>query len=225
MQCKDVAQVIEQEGFAPLPAAAFSHVAGCTRCAALIADFNSIVAAAQEIPAEVEPPARVWVSLRAQLEAAGIIREPAIAARSSAPWWQGFGQLIRGRMLATAAVAVLIVAAGAVQMNRRTAGPALNTSPGVTAPGFAEPFAETATTLDQAEESLGPMQPASLSNVSPVDNSLRENLVTLNAFIKECRKRLKEDPNDQMARDYLSAAYQQKSEILAAMMERGRSVN
>jgi hypothetical protein len=69
------------------------------------------------------------------------------------------------------------------------------------------------------------MQAASLSNASPVDNSLRENLATLNTFIKECRKRLQEDPNDQVARDYLSAAYQQKAEILAAMMERGRSVN
>jgi len=28
-----------------------------------------------------------------------------------------------------------------------------------------------------------------------------------------------------MAREYLSTAYQQKAEILAAMMERGRSVN
>jgi len=47
----------------------------------------------------------------------------------------------------------------------------------------------------------------------------------VNAFIKECRKRLEEDPNDPMAREYLSTAYQQKAEILAAMMERGRSVN
>ena len=60
---------------------------------------------------------------------------------------------------------------------------------------------------------------------SAVDNSLRENLATLNTFIKECRKRLQENPHDQLARDYLSAAYQQKAEILAAMMERGRSVN
>jgi hypothetical protein len=70
------------------------------------------------------------------------------------------------------------------------------------------------------------MQPAStLGYVSNADTSLRENLVTVNAFIKECQKRLQEDPNDPMAREYLSTAYQQKAEILAAMMERGRSVN
>ena len=226
MQCKDVAQIIEVEGFSPLPEAARGHVAGCPTCSSLIADFGRILSAAHEIPAEVEPPSRIWLSLRAQLAAEGIIRESkVVVAEPSAPWWQGFGQLIRGRMLATAAVAVLIVAVGIMQMNRKTAGPSTDSAVVVATPVVAEPFAEAASSLDQEEQSLGPIQTVSTSSSSAVDNSLRENLLTLNAFIKECRKRLKEDPNDQVARDYLSAAYQQKAEILAAMMERGRSVN
>jgi hypothetical protein len=226
MQCKDVAQVIEQQGFSPLPEAARGHVAGCRACSSFLADFERIVAAAHQLPTEVEPPSRVWIALRAQLEAEGIIRQPKPdVAAESAPWWQGFGQLIRGRMLATAAVAVLIVAAGFIQMNRKPAVPATDSASVVATPAVAEPFSEAATSLDQEEQSLGPIQTVSTSSTSAVDNSLRENLVTLNAFIKECRKRLKEDPNDQVARDYLSAAYQQKAEILAAMMERGRSVN
>jgi len=112
--------------------------------------------------------------------------------------------------------------------HRPTAVPLANGAAIVTsAPVVAEPFAVAASSLDQEEQSLGPMQTAStgVSPVSPVDDSLRENLATLNTFIKECRKRLQEDPNDQVARDYLASAYQQKAEILAAMMERGRSVN
>lgn len=226
MQCKDVAQIIELEGFSPLPEATRGHVAGCAACSSLVTDFERIVVAAHEIPAEVEPPARVWISLRAQLEAEGVIREPQTeVAAESAPWWRGFGQLIRGRMLATAAVAILVVAAGIIQMNRKPAVDGTNSASAVAPVVSAEPFAEAATSLDQEEQSLGPIQTVSTASTSAVDNSLRENLVTLNAFIKECRKRLKEDPNDQVARDYLSAAYQQKAEILAAMMERGRSVN
>ena len=226
MQCRDVAQIIELEGFSPLPETARAHVAGCAACSSLVADFERIVVAAHEIPSEVEPPSRIWISLRAQLVAEGIIRETTvIAPADSAPWWQGFARLIRGRLLATAAVAVIIVAAGLIQWNRKPA--VTNTdSASVIAPAVsAEPFAEAGTSLDQEEQSLGPIQTVSTASASAVDNSLRENLVTLNAFIKECRKRLKEDPNDQIARDYLSAAYQQKAEILAAMMERGRSVN
>jgi hypothetical protein len=220
MQCKDFEQVIAENGLAQLPAAAQAHAAGCPSCTALAQDFEAILAVASQVPAEVEPPARVWVALRAQLEAEGIIRQPKIVRPGeTAPWWQGFGRLIRGRMLATASLAGLILIAGVYQIRQRP----VETK---NAPAIAEPFAETATTLDREEQSLGAMQPAStLGYVSHADTSLRENLATVNAFIKECQKRLQEDPNDSMAREYLSTAYQQKAEILAAMMERGRSVN
>ena len=219
MQCNDFEHVIEENGPVQLPVAAQTHAAGCPSCSALAQDFAAILAVASQIPAEVEPPARVWVALQAQLEAEGIIRQPKmVMPAETAPWWQGFGRLVRGRMLATASVAGLILIAGIYQIRQR---PVEKSTPVI-----AEPFAETATTLDQEEQSLGAMQPAStLGFVSNADTSLRENLVTVNAFIKECQKRLQEDPNDPMAREYLSTAYQQKAEILAAMMERGRSVN
>jgi len=231
MQCKDVAEIIEQQGFSPLPENARGHVTGCARCSSLVADFELIAATASQLSSEVEPPTRVWVALRAQLEAENIIREPQVTVRADkSPWWQGFGVLIRGRGLAAAAIAfAMIFAAGYFQVTHRPAvAPLAGGTPMVTsAPVVAEPFAVAASSLDQEEQSLGPMQTAStgVSPVSPVDDSLRENLATLNAFIKECRKRLQEDPNDQIARDYLASAYQQKAEILAAMMERGRSVN
>lgn len=231
MQCKDVAEIIEQQGFSPLPESARGHVTGCASCSSLVADFELIAATASQLPSEVEPPTRVWVALRAQLEAEKIIREPQIAVPADrSPWWQGFGLLIRGRGLAAVAIAVVMIfAAGYFQVTHRPAAvPLADGTPIVTsAPVVAEPFAVAASSLDQEEQSLGPMQAAStgVSPVSPVDDSLRENLATLNAFIKECRKRLQEDPNDQVARDYLASAYQQKAEILAAMMERGRSVN
>jgi len=231
MQCKDVAEIIEQQGFSPLPESARGHVTGCASCSSLVADFELIAATASQLPSEVEPPTRVWVALRAQLEAEKIIREPRIAVSDDrSPGWRGFGLLIRGRGLAAAAIAFLMIfAAGYFQVTHRpTAVPLADGTAIVTsAPVVAEPFAVAASSLDQEEQSLGPMQTASagVSPVSPVDDSLRENLATLNAFIKECRKRLQEDPNDQVARDYLASAYQQKAEILAAMMERGRSVN
>ena len=231
MQCKDVAEIIEQQGFSPLPESARGHVTGCASCASLVADFELIAAAASQLPLEVEPPTRIWVALRAQLEAENIIREPQVSVPAhQPPWWQGFGLLIRGHGLAAAAITFAIIfAAGYFQVIHRPAvAPLANEAAIATsAPVVAEPFAVAASSLDQEEQSLGPMQTAStgVSPVSPVDDSLRENLATLNAFIKECRKRLQEDPNDQVARDYLASAYQQKAEILAAMMERGRSVN
>ncbi len=75
-------------------------------------------------------------------------------------------------------------------------------------------------TLSQAEMDLPDMQ---LAGNSRVDASLRENLKTLNEFIAECEQHLKQNPQDQLAREYLYTAYQQKADLLAAMMESGRS--
>ena len=68
MQCKEVEVVLEQEGWTPLPEAAREHVAGCGNCQSLVEDLTEIVATAHLLPAEVEPPARVWVALKAQLD-------------------------------------------------------------------------------------------------------------------------------------------------------------
>src|SRR5277367_4001794 len=95
MQCDDLADVLEREGLAPLPEAAREHLTGCPACQGLLADFNAITTAAHELPAEVEPPARVWISLRNQLVAEGLIREAATVAEVPQPaeeshsWWHG----------------------------------------------------------------------------------------------------------------------------------------
>src|SRR5690242_12691201 len=119
MQCRDVEFAVEQEGLAPLPEAAQAHLATCSHCREFVADLETIVSAANELPAEVEPPAHVWVSLRTQLELEGIIKTPVAAGRSEgAPWWQGFNDLFRSRALATATVGLLIVVAGVMQLRQ-----------------------------------------------------------------------------------------------------------
>jgi len=74
--------------------------------------------------------------------------------------------------------------------------------------------------LSQAEISISRRE---LANNPAVDTALRQNLRTLNEFIAECKSRLKHNPNDQLTREYLNMAYQQKAELLDAMMDSGRS--
>jgi hypothetical protein len=64
-----------------------------------------------------------------------------------------------------------------------------------------------------------------LASTSPVDASLRDNLQTVDDFIADCERRVKEEPQDDLAREYLANAYQQKAELLSTMMDRGGSVN
>jgi len=234
MQCNEIEAVLENEGLLPLPEAVRAHAASCRACSSLIADFSAIVSAAETLPAEVEPPTRVWVALRNQLEAEGVIRNVSGAeVILQTSWVANLAKILRGRGLATAAVGLVIVAAAVVQIERgavrKSVVPPVAVE--VTPPPIllSEPLGETGQTLHQEEQNLPMVQPADFSNQdraeARVDSSLRQNLKSLNQFIEECRRRLKEDPNDELAREYLSVAYQQKAELLSAMLDRGRSVN
>jgi hypothetical protein len=214
MQCRDVEVVIEQEGLAPLPEAARAHLAGCSHCQEFVSDLAAIVSAAYKLPAEVEPPARVWVSLRTQLELEGIIKEPVAApSEERLSWWRGLSGLFRSRALATVMVGALLVAAAILQLRQPNE---LSSSPPPPDIG------QTAKLLNEQEVDLRNMH---LTSTSPVDTALQQDLQQVDDFIADCERHLKEVPQDDLAREYLSDAYQQKAELLAAMMDRGRSVN
>jgi hypothetical protein len=73
MRRKKVQVALEHDGRSPLPEAARAHVRERSGCQSFVADLTSIVSAAHELPAEVDPPARVRASLHAQLEREGIL--------------------------------------------------------------------------------------------------------------------------------------------------------
>src|SRR5271167_822075 len=100
MQCKELELVLESEGLGPLPVEAREHLAGCSACQGYLADFNAIVVAAKALPAELDPPDRVWISLRAQLVAEGLIKEN-VAVAEPASWWERSGAWWKPRTLAT----------------------------------------------------------------------------------------------------------------------------
>lgn len=271
MQCKELEAVLEQEGFSPLPAEAREHLLGCTACQDLLADLSAVVVAAKRIPAEVTPPDRIWISIRAQLEAEGIIREPqAVLAPPVPSWWQGFAQFFRPQVLATVGAALLVglgsvyyvehrsvsnqtqqpqavqtqashapktVAPSPVQTNplavakaapqqtqvaRAATAPHARPSSTVLRPSPSEDayLGDSAAVLSQTEDALPRRE---LTNNALVDAALRQNLRTINEFIAECEARLKQYPQDELTREYLNSAYQQKAELLAAMMDNGRS--
>ena len=63
----------EHDGRPPLPEAARAHVRERSGCQSFVADLTSIVSAAHQLPAEIDPPARVWASLHTQLEREGTL--------------------------------------------------------------------------------------------------------------------------------------------------------
>lgn len=256
MHCKELESILEAEGLGQLSKDARLHLATCGSCQGLLADFNSITEAAKSIPAEVNPPDRIWISLRAQLEAEGLIKEP-VEVYEKASWWESFAAAWKPRAFATVTAAALVLAVAVYVKrapqngvpdvakkqtpveNSRPAPAQVAAIPPVTAPPAniaptegsvpskakelaPSPSESASFTLNQAELDVPNMQ---LAGNSQVDTALRQNLRTLNAFIAECELRLKQNPQDELAREYLYTAYQQKSDLLAAMMESGRGDN
>jgi len=71
---REKAQVaLEHDGRPPLREAVGAQVRERSGCQSFVADLTSIVSAAHELPAEVDPPVRVWASLHAQLEREGLL--------------------------------------------------------------------------------------------------------------------------------------------------------
>jgi len=220
MKCTEFERVLEQDGLALLHVdrfaathtndAAQAHLAGCDACQSLLADFSAIATAARALPAEAEPPQRLWASLRAQLAAEGILQEPALPQESS--WRHSLAALFQSHALATAAVGLVLIAAAAVQLHQTPPPP----------PAEPLPYAETAAMLQQQERGVAGMLLAS-ATTSPVDASLRDNLKILDQFIADCEQRVRQEPADEVAREYLSGAYQKKADLLSAMMDRSGS--
>lgn len=228
MQCNEIAAVLEQTGLESLPEAARQHASECSACRNFMADLAEIVAIAHELPAEVTPPDRVWNSLRAQLESEGIIKKPAIAPERSA-WWKWLPELSGTRGLAAATLGLLVLAAAGLQIYRRPSmvpAPAAEQSASVASSDTLE---QTSQTLRQAENDLSMRQVGTLSSGhegnSVTDDSLQKNLKAVDEFIVECEQHLREDPQDQLAHEYLSRAYQQKAQLISALLDSGRSEN
>lgn len=209
MQCQELERVLEQTAGEPLPAGAAAHLEACRHCRSLVADLETIAMVARTLPKEIEPPARVWTALRAQLVAERIIREKP----ERAGWLESVRAFLAGPSLATGAVGLLILAAALAVWKTEPKTPVLGQAQVERHAGLV-----AASDMLQAQE-RGVTENFGLTD-STVELSLRENLVIVDNFIAACERRMQEEPDNDLAREYLSNAYEQKATLLATMMDR-----
>ena len=212
MRCSEfepyAAQYLENELPAGSPAAA--HVRTCPRCAARVSDLERIVSAAATLPGQ-EPPERVWISHRARMGQDRMFRRsPSLLERL------GLGTAAQpGSALATLAICAL--ATLMLFTPSRPAGPEHGGSMAKRAglPTWSFPSIHQQLATAEAEENNG----HSLRDPE-VAAAYRQDLALVDNMIGVCQKSVDENPEDEMARDYLLAAYQQKADLLNALSER-----
>jgi hypothetical protein len=213
--CKDFPNYLEPWMEGQRHPDAQAHVRDCPRCRALVDDLNSIQASAKEWGAiEAEPPAHLWTSLRAQLVVEGLIREGKPAPQGRRGWFGEWFYALPRPALAGAYLAALLAVAFALsgpvneRINRQRwlAGMQNSTTP-------------VRAHLARAEQNT---TLSGLSDSNPtVTASLHDNLAIVDNHIALCEKSVREEPQNELARDYLFDAYREKADLLAQMSDRG----
>jgi hypothetical protein len=220
MQCEQFEQILEQQDVGALPKPALDHMEACQTCRALSADFSAILAMASDLDAETPaPPERVWISLRNQLEAEGLIREPQAAPQvaniANTGWWAVFQR----PAVAGAFLGLLLAAAGTIGYMSNFAQTSVQSQLTPQQESFSVPSADSVfkeEVLTVGSDSIAGLQ----RQDTAVTDSIRKNMQVVDNFIALCEKSVREQPDNQMAREYLYGAYQQKAELLATAMNR-----
>jgi len=223
MQCQEFEQVLKDYDSASLPPEAVAHTAECPGCRALSSDLAAITRLAMDLrESDVEPPERVWISLRNQLEAEGLIRDVSAGprhrlVRESHPWWSQFQR----PALAGAFLAVAMIAAGLLSYQSNVTTTAVHPQLDVKH----DSATRTAGTMFTAEAlSAGSDDAADFYRLDPaVTSAIRRNLSVVDNLIAICEKSVREQPDNEIAREYLYGAYEQKAELLAAVSDRAAS--
>src|ERR1700689_5067813 len=185
------------------PAEAKAHLRDCASCQTVIEDLSAIqIEARSWNQLESEAPERVWTALRAQLEQEGLIRAEQ-PEREVTP------------VAAGAYLAILIALGFALS------GP-------VNQPSNEAKWLEgTRVVSSPISAQLDSFEQSSLANrdLNPaITASLHQNLAIVDNYISLCEKSVQEEPENEVARDYLYSAYKQKADLLAQIGERGENV-
>lgn len=184
-----------------------SHLRTCPECRNIVKDLDWIHEAARSMGRlEPAPPDRIWSSLRVQLEQEGLIRtEPRGRTHALAGWFDGIFSPVP-RLALAGAYLLAIVGIGAA----------------LVVPGYRRVSWNDSAIRPLNAQLNAEQHTLALASFDPaVTASLEKNLAIVDNYIALCKKSVQEDPESEIARDYLYDAYQQKADLLAQISERG----
>ncbi len=208
MTCQEFARVLpELEGGRSFEAD--EHLRMCSRCWDLVSDLDSISQQARLMQASEEPSPRVWNSIEIALRQEGLIRQSQVdrPVQRLTGW--------RFRWLAPVAAVLLLVSGFFLREHR--GGPsqlvARNVSPtsmtGVSVQEQAGPAADEDQLLTIVAAHAPALRAGYASDLRAVDD-----------YIRDAESSARNNPNDEIAQQYLTNAYEQRAMVYEIAMAR-----
>lgn len=182
------------------------HVKSCAVCTGLVADLKEISGQARLLAAAEEPGPEVWTRIERSFEQEGLVRTEAPAPRRTL-WW-GAGQSRWAIPVWAAAVAAMLLLG--FELNTLRQAPA-------TPPAGLAVVKPPATLVDNDDLQLLSM----VGKRSPGKRArYKAHLEAVNASIRDAKRSVEEDPANDLARERLIQAYDQKSALYEMAMTR-----
>jgi hypothetical protein len=182
------------------------HLKSCSACSDLIADLDAISQQARLLQAAEEPSPWVWNSIEVALRQEGLIhqgqrervRVPALLAGARLRWLVPLA-------------AAFLVAFGALLLEHGTGAPPVAVKPS-TAGGL---ITASAMPTDDAQllNTVAARMPA-------MRDAYEANLRSVNDYIRDAQQSANNDPNDEVAQQYLRNAYEQKAMVYEMALDR-----
>ena len=186
-----------------------AHLRACSSCRELLADLTEIRTAGSAL-GDAEPSPRVWAAICAQLKEENLIRD-----HSWSSWLPSFGISWPRPAVAGATLAVLVAGAFLLGVEVRNYNNMQLWTQG------------TEADTHSIRQNLGNFElheVSALHGPNPVVNaSFQKNLQIVDNYIAMCEKSVREEPDNELARDYLYEAYHQKADLLSELSERGEN--
>jgi len=244
MNCAEVQQVLPEMVDGSGNSEYQAHLKSCPECSELVSDLELIASEARQLAEVDEPAPRVWVKIAAELRAEGIIREPQAgparpvlvpsARRRWNAWW-------------LVPVAAALVAAGSYVIKPKPSAPVAEVKnpagvsvavtdypaapkPATTSEKSAQAVADQKTS--KPNDSAGPDDHAPMMTASTADqkfldgvapemrSAYEQQLQAVNSYIRDAEAYLKQNPDDEDARQHLMEANEQKEMLYQMALDR-----
>jgi len=187
------------------------HLRSCSSCSELVSNLNAITDNARLLP-EYEPGPQVWNAIETALRQEGLIRQPQlqlVSPASSSPRWR-FAWLVPIAAAALFGSGLFLIHR---QVDRQFAVKPAVTTASVTTP--AEPARNVASSADE-EQILA----AIAARAPAMRASYESNLRAVEAYIRDAELSAHDNPNDQIAQQYLTNAYEQRAMVYEMAINR-----
>ena len=195
-----------------------SHLDSCADCAAFHQDLDAIRQGVERLE-PIDPPERLWTSLRVQLEAEGLIR-----SKPRESFWAAIlpKRLPDLKPAWSGAILALLVAVGSLLFYDWTTRSPLVPDPAVSAShqeALMEQLRKAEANYRAAIESLSASSRKKLEGLDPVlAQVFHDNLATMDYYLNECKQAVENSPQNPLAHRYLLAAYQKKVELMQTIV-------